>query len=177
MSAAQVQIHTVESAEELAQVVALCHDFRTWLTERYPEHDWANDSFYSPARWHDLMSRLGDLHAAPEGTILIARLGDSPAGCVMLQKLERRVCEMKRLFVHPEYRGNGVGAQLCHALITKAAALGYRTMRLDTGVRHREAQALYRSLGFRPIEAYYDCPEELRELMLFMELDLEAKQT
>lgn len=168
----KLQIKPVHSAEELSEVVSLCHAFRSWLTERYPEHDWANDSFYSPARWEELMSQLGELHAPPDGTILLARLDGAPAGCVMLKKLAPQVCEMKRLFVHPDRRGHGVGAQLCQALIAEAKALGYQTMRLDTGIRHHEAQALYRSLGFRQIDAYYDCPEELREVMLFMELDL-----
>lgn len=177
MSQEDLRIGRLETSDDLAAVIALCHDFRTWLMTRYPEHDWARDAFYSPERWDDLMSRLSDLHAPPAGTILLARQEDAPAGCVMLQKLEPAICEMKRLFVHPRHRGAGVGAQLCRAVIAEAAALGYHAMRLDTGIRHHEAQALYKSLGFRPIEAYYDCPEELRELMLFMELDLTAVPT
>ncbi len=177
MSHPLLHIRPVQTTEELSAVIALCHGFRTWLTERYPEHDWANDAFYSPARWDKLMSRLGELHAPPGGTILLADLDEAPAGCVMLQSLTPQICEMKRLFVHPDRRGSGVGVQLCKTLIGKAVDLGYRTMRLDTGVRHHEAQALYKSLGFREIEAYYDCPEDLREVMLFMELDLRTGQS
>ena len=172
MNNPRLDIRAVLTPQELADVVTLCNAFRAWLTERYPEHDWANDPFYGPVRWQELMTGLGQLHATPEGTILLAKLNDEAAGCVMLQQLAPEICEMKRLFVHPNCRGQSVGQQLARRLIVDAGALGYRTMRLDTGIRHHEAQALYKSLGFVQIEPYYDCPKELRDLMIFMELDL-----
>ncbi|WP_282609813.1 GNAT family N-acetyltransferase [Pelagibius sp. Alg239-R121] len=172
MNKSQLDIRAVGSTGDLELVVNLCNAFRAWLTERYPEHDWASDPFYGPTRWAELMTRLKELHAPPEGTILLATLAGRAAGCVMLQQLAPQICEMKRLFVLPECRGLAVGQKLCGRLIEDAAALGYRTMRLDTGVRHHEAQALYRSLGFQEIAPYYDCPEELRDLMLFMERSL-----
>lgn len=172
MTCPSIDLRRVTSQPDLDAVVGLCRDFRAWLCARYPEHDWASDPLYSPDRWDDLMARLQLVHKPPAGFILLASFEGKPAGCIMLQELAPGICEMKRLFVHPDCRGHGVGQQLCRRLISEAAAAGYQTLRLDTGIRHHEAQALYSSLGFRRIEAYYDCPPELRDLMLFMELDL-----
>ncbi|TQV71935.1 GNAT family N-acetyltransferase [Denitrobaculum tricleocarpae] len=168
----EVELRNADSPTDLDAVIGLCRDFRAWLCTRYPEHDWENDPFYAPARWEGLMERLHRLHARPVGFILLACLDGQPAGCVMLQRLEPGVCEMKRLFVDHDCRGHGIARALCRGLISEARALGYRTLRLDTGIRHHEAQALYAALGFRQIEPYYDCPPELRDVMQFMELDL-----
>lgn len=172
-----LDLRSVSSQSDLDAVVSLCRGFRDWLCERYPEHDWANDPFYSPERWEDLMAQLPALHKRPDGLILLATLDSHAAGCVMLQRLEPGVCEMKRLFVNQNCRGHGIGQHLCRRLISEAVAVGYHTLRLDTGIRHHEAQALYGDLGFRQVEPYYDCPPELREIMLFMELDLTAHLT
>jgi ribosomal protein S18 acetylase RimI-like enzyme len=77
---------------------------------------------------------------------------------------------MKRMFVRPQFQGQGVGRALAERLIASARATGYSLMRLDTGFLQVEAQTLYRSLGFREIEPYYPVPEAVRGGALFMEL-------
>jgi GNAT superfamily N-acetyltransferase len=79
---------------------------------------------------------------------------------------------MKRMFVYPEFHGRGVGQLLGRALIGEAKAIGYSRMLLDTGPAQREAQALYRKLGFRDVEPYYELSPELRNWLVFMALDL-----
>ena len=94
-------------------------------------------------------------YAPPSGCLLLAELGDEPAGCVALKEQADGACEMKRLYVRGPYRGTGLGRTLVEQVIREAKRLGYRAIRLDTVPSVMEtAVALYRSLGFRDIPAY-----------------------
>ncbi len=115
------------------------------------------------------LAGLPGKYAPPAGRLLIATSNEKTAGCVALRKMSDGICEMKRLFVRPEFRGDGIGRELAVAIIREARAIGYRTMRLDTLQKLQPAIALYRSLGFKTVESYYHNP---LEGTVYMEIEI-----
>ncbi|MBN9696541.1 MAG: carbonate dehydratase [Zoogloea sp.] len=116
------------------------------------------------------MASLPGAYSAPAGRLFFAEVDGRPAGCIGIRPATDGVCEMKRLYVEPELRGNGVGRELALAAIKAAKALGYRKMMLDTLPAMRIAVKLYRELGFKEAPAYYPTPIEGT---MFLALDLE----
>jgi putative acetyltransferase len=117
----------------------------------------------------ELAELPGD-YAPPGGRLLLAEYAGRTAGCVALHKLEAKVCEMKRLYLRPKFRGKGIGHTLCERTLSEARAIGYRHLRLDTVEPvMKDAVALYRRLGFREIPPYRANPIPGA---LYMELDL-----
>ena len=100
------------------------------------------------------LAALPGLYAAPGGRLLLAHSGSAVAGCVALRPLIGATCEMKRLFVRPEFRAAGVGRLLAERVLAEARAIGYRRVCLDTLPSMGRAQRLYEALGFRDIEPY-----------------------
>lgn len=141
-------IHRAETEEDLEAVRRL---FRAYVESL----DFALD-------FQDVERELAALpgpYAAPEGAILLATVDGAPVGVVAVQPLdEAGACEMKRLYVMPEYRNRGLGRALASAILDEAQALGYDVMRLDTVASMAAAQHVYRSLGFEERDAYYHNP-------------------
>jgi ribosomal protein S18 acetylase RimI-like enzyme len=115
------------------------------------------------------LAALPGAYASPQGCILLAEDSGHFVGCIALRALEAKVCEMKRLYVNPKYRGRGIGRMLACSVIDKAREIGYEKMRLDTIASMKEARTLYYSLEFRNISAYRFNPLDDPS---YMELDL-----
>ncbi|UCE39549.1 MAG: GNAT family N-acetyltransferase [Thermoplasmata archaeon] len=109
-------------------------------------------------------------YSLPHGCLLLAFYDDDPVGCVALRKIDDDFCEMKRLFVKEKYRGKKIGKALVLELISEACQIGYKFMRLDNHPWMIEAEFIYKSVGFKEIEAYRFNPTKG---VKFFELDLE----
>jgi ribosomal protein S18 acetylase RimI-like enzyme len=149
-----------QTEEQLTTVRELMLEYAAWL-----EFELCFQGFEEELR------TLPGKYAMPDGRLLLAMWNGEPAGIGALRPLkETGVCEMKRLYVGPQYRGHSIGLTLAQRLIQDAAEIGYQRMRLDTVPGKMDsAIAMYRRLGFRPTEPYYGTPISQT---LFMELEL-----
>lgn len=117
----------------------------------------------------ELANLPGD-YAPPDGRLLLAHYENDLAGCVALHKLEPAICEMKRLYLRPQFRGRRLGRIIADRIIAEARQIGYKRMRLDTVEPvMKDAVAMYRKIGFREIEPY--CRNPIAGA-LYMELEL-----
>lgn len=155
-----MRIVQAQSEAEIQQVRELFGEYVAWLG--------LNLCFQNYDK--ELAELPGD-YAPPSGRLLLALDDDGVAmGCAALRDLNEGTCEMKRLFVRPAARGQGLGWKLARMIVDEARAYGYRRIRLDTlpGKMDR-AIAMYRVLGFKDIEPYYNNPVAGAA---FMELEL-----
>jgi ribosomal protein S18 acetylase RimI-like enzyme len=154
-----VQFIHVESGPEIDEVRALFREYARSL----------NFSLCFQSFEEELRDLPGE-YGLPHGRLLLSRFEGKPAGCIAMKRLEPRICEMKRLYVRPEFRGRQLGRELTAHLIEEASRMGYAVMRLDTipgAMEH--AITLYRSLGFKETPPYYSNPIPGA---IYMELDL-----
>jgi putative acetyltransferase len=104
------------------------------------------------------LAGLPGSYVPPAGRLLLALVSGSVAGCAALRPVDARTGEMKRLYVRPEFRGQGIGRSLAAKIIDEARVAAYERVRLDTLASMAEAQGLYRSLGFYVIGPYCTNP-------------------
>ena len=109
-------------------------------------------------------------YCSPDGRLLLAEYVGQLAGCVALHKINDSICEMKRLYLRPQFRGKGLGRLLADRVIAEARQIGYRHMRLDTVEPvMKDAVEMYRKIGFKEIAPYRPNPIAGA---LYMELEL-----
>jgi GNAT superfamily N-acetyltransferase len=158
---------TIVQAETAAQVSTareLIEEYAAWLEFKLCFQ-----------RFEEEMQLMPGKYAPPAGRLLLALWDGKPAGVIALRPLdEPELCEMKRLYVRPEFRGHNIGRLLAERVIREAAEIGYSRMRLDTVAGKMDsAIAMYRELGFKETDPYYQTPVGHT---LFMELVLNRRQ-
>lgn len=154
---------TIVQAETAAQVSTareMIEEYAAWLEFKLCFQGYEEEIQALPGKY-----------APPAGRLLLALWDGRPAGVIALRPLEEPgVCEMKRLYVRPEFRGYQIGRALADRIIAEAAEMGYSRMRLDTILGKMDsAIAMYRALGFSETDPYYRTPVGHT---LFMELAL-----
>jgi putative acetyltransferase len=155
-----VTISQAQSGADIAQARELFEEYAAWLGFSLCFQNFDQE-----------LATLPGKYAPPSGRLLVAHFEGALAACGALRRLETEVCEMKRLYVKPEFRGRGVGREIAERLIEEARTIGYALMRLDTEPqRMPEANRLYRELCFREIPAYYHNP---RADVCYLELGLD----
>ena len=153
-----MEIRQAITDKEIEMVRTLFQEYAAWLNidlcfQGFPEE----------------LASLPGLYVPPRGRLLIAWSDNEAGGCVALRPLKDGVCEMKRLFVGPRFRGQSVGRKLAEQIVADARHIGYSSMVLDTLPSMGLALRLYERLGFVRCGAYYETP--LKETV-FMELKL-----
>ncbi|MEY2408224.1 MAG: hypothetical protein QOF48_894 [Verrucomicrobiota bacterium] len=149
----------IKTAADLAEVRML---FVEYLAESKCDLSFQN--------FEDEIADLPGEYEGPFGRLLLARGTDGTAGCVAFRKLSAGICEMKRMYVRPAFRRQGIGKLLVTELLRDARHAGYETVRLDTLTSMAAALSLYQSFGFRKIPAYYANP---LPRVVYLELTLE----
>jgi len=167
-----IKIFDATSEEHLDHVRNLINAFLKWHLKRHLEDIDLINEYFDPKDFEEELASLPGKYSMPEGKLLLAFYNDQPAGCVALKKIDDHSCEMKRMFVYPEFHGKGIGYALAKAIIDEAKKIGYSSMKLDTSIRQIEAQNLYQGFGFKNIEAYYTLPDKQKNWLVFMELKL-----
>lgn len=142
-------ITIAESEDEVSAVRELFLEYAAWLGFSLCFQGFDQEVATLPGKY-----------ASPAGRLLLARCGGALAGCGALRPLEPSICEMKRLYVRPDFRGRRLGLALAERLVADATAIGYDAMRLDTvPSQMADANRMYRRLGFSEIPPYYDNPQ------------------
>ncbi|MGC2696237.1 MAG: GNAT family N-acetyltransferase [Candidatus Angelobacter sp.] len=165
MKPKMLTIVQAETPQQIETARALIVEYATWL-----EFNLCFQGF------EEEMRRLPGKYAPPAGRLLLGLWDRQPAGVIALRPLDedrqRGLCEMKRLYVRPEFRGHEIGLALAERAIAEAAKIGYTRMRLDTvSGKMDHAIAMYRALGFAETVPYYNTPVGETK---FMELALAA---
>jgi putative acetyltransferase len=160
-----MEIHQAVTSKEIDQVRQLLRQYYDWLVEVHG----INMSYQGVEAE---LAGLPGYYAAPRGRLVLVFEAENVAGCGAFRPIGETICELKRMYVKPEFRGKGYGRAIAVRLLDEARKCGYEIARLDTATFLPEAQALYLSLGFRTIEPYYQVPEDIFKWTIFMERQL-----
>ena len=168
-----VTIYQAQSKEDLEHARELFFEFLTWAIEKSKEI--YNEDIDIDEMVNRSMSEIDNgVFSPPHGRLIIAKEQNQAIGIGCLKRIRSKTCEIKRMYVRPDYRGKKIGKYLLEKLIQSAKEIGYSKVLLDSARFMEKAHFLYQSLGFREIEIYSETEmtEDFQEHMIYMELEL-----
>lgn len=104
-----------------------------------------------PGNFTEELANLHRDYLPPDGRLYLVFTGGQPAGCIAMQRFDEQRCEMKRLFVRPQFRGQHIGVVLMRQVLNDARQDGYRAVILSSLDNMKTAHALFRRVGFKKI--------------------------
>ena len=149
-----MKIHIIPAYDHPQQTGILFSEYTNMLIA----HDPTFQQYLSIQHYEDEIRDLESKYGFPDGRLYLAYADTALASCIGLRKIDKQSCEMKRLYVRPQFRGQQIGDWLTRQIITDAQEIGYQFMLLDTLPFLSSALHLYRKYGFYDIPRYNDNP-------------------
>ena len=143
-----LKIHPAETEEDFEAVKQLFTALANYIFETLSPHSLSLAQRIRQ-KVQDEANDLPGEYVIPKGCILLAKYKGVIAGCVAVSEIAEELCELKRMYVKPQFRRIGIGKRLADAVIEKAVQLKYKRMRLSTSEFFIGAKELYVSLGFK----------------------------
>jgi GNAT superfamily N-acetyltransferase len=160
-----MSIKIVEAYSYKDEIKALFDEYTKTLIEGNSEFK----KYLEKQNYSHETENLEEKYGLPYGRLYIVLFDGSVAGCIALRKIDECNCELKRLFVKPEFRGNKIGTILLERIITEAKEIGYKHILLDTLPFLTTAIKMYKKAGFYEIESYNNSP---MDNLIYLKLDL-----
>ena len=172
MNTTTLQVRDVILENDLDSIKKLWFDYLTWGNNEMQSLYGVHPHDPKTAVEQDILSI--DKFLPPYGRLVLAIYEGSVCGLGSLKSINSEIGEIKRMYVDPSYRKIGAGRAILQSLIQAAKDAGYKKVRLDSPKFMEAAHTLYRSIGFKDISVYpeVEIPEEFRQYLLFMELEL-----
>ena len=164
-----ITIGRAKSSQQVAAVQALMREYLLSYLAQTP----GSENAAAFQGWETEIESLPGIYAPPKGRLLLATFDDQPAGCVALKSVQEDIAELKRLFMHPAFRGHGIGEQMVNVLIEEARSIGYRRVILDSHISMKAAHKIYLKAGFKFVDSPPDLPQEFKAIVVFMECELQ----
>lgn len=170
-----IQVIIADQEQHAPQIRELFWEYLQWANARVNEE--FKVSFDIATMLEGDMQDLGKF-MPPSGRLLLGYVGNDLAGIACLKLLAPGIGEIKRMYVRPDHRKAGLGRTLLNRLLQEAQHIGYKLVRLDSARFMREAHQLYRSTGFKEINAYdgSEIPKEFQEHWVFMEMTVDHEE-
>ena len=141
-------------------------------TDMLVENDPVFAAYLELQNYDEELKDLRVKYGEPRGRLYLALHDGVPAGCIAMKPFDAQSCELKRLYVKPEFRGSGLGERLCRLILSEAEKAGYSKVLLDTLPFLHGAKHIYTKLGFKVVAPHSYSP---MGNSIFMQYDIKDK--